>query len=108
VLDGLDVPPIIHSTFLRFRSPPRTDGASMQERFQADVVSVLGELLPHPFRVPVATLVCERTPYMHVPFDDRHVLATICFTEDESVADRMATDANVALDRIHSLRIADR
>jgi hypothetical protein len=105
-LGHLDVPPIIHSTFLRFCSPPpRTDGAAVQERFQADVLSKLGELFPEPFRVPAATFVCERTPYMHIPFDNHHVLATLSFTR--SASSRYLADAVEALKYLRSMQVED-
>jgi hypothetical protein len=102
-LGRLDVPPIVHSTFLRYCSPPRTDGAAVQRRFRADVLSRLGEFFPEPFCVPVATLVCERTPYVHIPFDNHHVLATLIFN-DESASDRYLVDADDGLRRMRSMR----
>lgn len=99
-LDALDVPQIVHSTFLRFCEPPQTDGAKLQQRFSETVLSKIGNYFPEPFNIPVATLVCERRPYMHIPFDDQHVFASTLFTMN--VADRRVTKADAALQRLRS------
>jgi uncharacterized protein len=99
-LESLDVPSIVHSTFLRFREAPHTDGALVQQRFSETVLPSIGNFFPEQFKIPVATLVCERTPYMHIPFDDHHVFASTFFTT--KVADRWATKTETALERLES------
>jgi hypothetical protein len=75
-LDTLKIPGIVHSTFLRFYQVPTTPGPVIQERFQEQVVPRMTEMFPVPYPVTAAKLVCERRPYMHIPDDDHHVLAT--------------------------------
>jgi hypothetical protein len=75
-IDTLKIPGIVHSTFLRFYQVPTTPGSIVQERFQTQVVPLLEQMFPVPYPVTVAKLVCERRPYMHIPDDDHHVLAT--------------------------------
>jgi|AntRauTorckE5430_2_1112549.scaffolds.fasta_scaffold19398_1 hypothetical protein len=70
----LSVPGIIHSTFLRFGRVPMTDGMVVQERFKEAVkglVESFGKMEVHCTR-----LVIERSPYMHIPFNDQHVLTS--------------------------------
>jgi hypothetical protein len=73
------IPGIIHSSFCRFRTAITSDGdgggAQLQERFQTHVVDVPKDksFFPSPIPISSVTLVCERTPYMHIPDDDRHV-----------------------------------
>src|SRR3569623_1022996 len=73
----LDIPTIIHSTFLRFYAAPQTPGQVVQERFHEQVLPKLHEFFPEPFHVPIATFICERIPYMHIPFDADHVFASV-------------------------------
>lgn len=69
-------PGIIHTTVLRFHQKPVSDGATVQQHFQKSVLDQLPSLFPDPIAVPVAKLVCERTPYMHIPHNAGHVFAT--------------------------------
>jgi len=79
-----NIPGIIHSTFLRFSSTPQTSGAEVQEAFRSKIQGRLGteffrsanadEPTPLILRANTARLVCESTPYMHIPDDDEHVL----------------------------------
>jgi hypothetical protein len=71
------MPQIIHSTFCRFTRVPRTCCDQVQERFQRDVVSNLSSMFPSSIAVNSVSLVCERTPYMHIPNDERHVLLNV-------------------------------
>ena len=70
------IPGIIHSTFLRFSRIPETPGYEVQERFQSEAVSRIGDffLKETPIVADTVKLVCESTPYMHIPDDDKHVL----------------------------------
>jgi hypothetical protein len=70
------MPQIIHSTFCRFTKVPSTNCDQVQERFRRDVVSNLSTMFPSSILVNSVSLVCERTPYMHVPNDEIHVLFT--------------------------------
>jgi hypothetical protein len=81
-LDTLKIPGIVHSTFLRFYQVPTTPGKVIQERFQEQVVPKMQEMFPVPYPVTAAKLVCERRPYMHIPDDDHHVLATSLFLDE--------------------------
>lgn len=100
--DTMNIPTIIHSTFLRFYAEPATPGTDVQRRFQQHVQQHIHTLIPEPFLVPIATFVCERTPYMHIPFDSSHVYASLFFTED---ATRRATsDVDTALRELQLLK----
>lgn len=71
------IPGIIHSTFLRFGQVPETDGGVVQKRF-----SEIQDLIKKRFgtlKVNSVRLAIERTPYMHIPCNDRHVLASFEF-----------------------------
>ena len=71
---SLIVPDIIHSTFLRFGSVPETDGNIVQERFieaTKDLARIFGKI-----GVYCTRLVIERTPYMHIPYDEEHLLTS--------------------------------
>lgn len=80
------IPGIIHSTFLRFSATPQTPGAEVQEAFQSKIQGKIGKEFfcktkaDEPsaliLRANTARLVCESTPYMHIPNDDEHVLWT--------------------------------
>lgn len=78
-VDTLSIPCIIHSTFLRFHETPKTNGEVAQTKFQNLVSSHLAEFFPREYQVHTARLVCERTPYMHIPNDADHVLLTFQF-----------------------------
>lgn len=91
---SLDIPGIIHSTFLRFYSVPTTPGQAVQKRFREKVVSHLSSFFPDPIEVPVSKLVCEKTPYMHIPHDDQHVFATSFFSSAKE--NRFVTDSKAA------------
>jgi len=77
--DTLSIPNIIHSTFLRFHEVPESIGKEVQELFQRHVKDKLTTFFPDPISVPHAKLVCERIPYMHIPDDKDHVIATFQF-----------------------------
>ena len=68
------IPGIIHTTFLRFSREPKTCGESVQRQYQANVVPIIHAIFPMVVSVPQVYLVCEATPFMHIPKDDNHVL----------------------------------
>lgn len=68
------IPGIIHTTFLRFSREPKTSGESVQRQYQSKVVPVIQNMFPRVISVPQVYLVCEGTPYMHIPKDDDHVI----------------------------------
>lgn len=72
---SLSIPPIVHSTFLRFDRVPATKGEFVQAKFQDLVLSRLKETFSDEVEMNSAALVCERMPYMHIPYDEHHVLA---------------------------------
>ena len=81
------IPNIIHSTFLRFGDVPISSGSGeeIQQKFQTSVVPIVHEIFGQVFsRTDVSVwndslckLVCETTPYMHIPDDEDHVLLKI-------------------------------
>lgn len=81
-VDTLRIPGIVHTSFLRFPAPIASNGLELQERFQALVLPRLKQLFPQPITAHTAVLVCERTPYLHHPYDDRHALLSIELTDD--------------------------
>lgn len=84
-LDGLkirNIPPIVHSTFLRFQSVPQSDGKIVQDRFATIVKPKLQDIFsssssPSSFEASWTKMICEWSPYMHTPDDDEHVLSTV-------------------------------
>lgn len=100
--DSLRIPGIIHSTFLRFYSLPTTPARTVQERFREKVIANLSEFFPDPIIIDVSKLVVERTPYMHIPHDDRHVYATSFFSEQKD--DQFILDVKSAEDRLIAYR----
>ena len=77
-LKALSIPPIIHSTFLRFLNEPSfSTGESIQEKFQRNIVSCLDKYFTDGITLDSVKFVYERTPYMHIPNDDSHVLHEI-------------------------------
>jgi hypothetical protein len=80
-VDTLRIPGIIHSSILRYLSPIQTNGELLQERFRKTVLPRLKEMFPKPVTASTAVLVCERTPYLHHPYDDRYALETLELTE---------------------------
>ena len=68
------IPPIIHSTFLRFGRTVRSDGEVVQAKFK-EICSEAKELFGK-VEVKSMKLVIERVPYMHIPCDENHVLAS--------------------------------
>jgi hypothetical protein len=83
-LDGLkirNIPPIVHSTFLRFQSVPTTHGDVVQDRFATIVAPKLQDIFSlsssSPFEASWTKMICEWSPYMHTPDDDDHVLSTV-------------------------------
>jgi hypothetical protein len=82
-VDTLRIPGIIHSTVLRFPFPIVTDGNAVQEGFQRLVLPRLDEMFAKTtVEVDTAVLVCERTPYLHHPYDERHALETLSLTDE--------------------------
>ena len=84
------IPGIIHSTFLRFSSAPQTPGEKVQEAFRSRIQEKIGKEFfriadgdeTAPFlQADTVRLVCESTPYMHLPNDDEHVLWTCELTK---------------------------
>lgn len=70
----LIIPGIIHSTFLRFGHVPKSNGDLVQERLkkmQSKIKDSFGKV-----ELKTVRLAIERTPYMHIPFNDRHVLTS--------------------------------
>lgn len=80
-IDTLRIPGIVHTSVLRFTAPIVTDGNVVQERFQENVLQRLKDFFPTPITVTTAVLVCERTPYLHHPFDEHHALQVVELTE---------------------------
>jgi hypothetical protein len=78
------IPDIIHSTFLRFTKAPKTQGHLAQARYQSKVVPQVRNIFEQPFPANVCKLVIERTPYMHVPEDDYHVIHSWSLHEGSS------------------------
>jgi hypothetical protein len=77
ILSGLSIPGIVHSTVIRFADTPKTDGSTVQEIFQRTVLECLAtELVQQPVILESMTLALERRPYMHIPYDEKHVLWT--------------------------------
>eukprot|EP00978_Attheya_sp_CCMP212_P015218 scaffold39179_cov50-Attheya_sp.AAC.8 len=72
--ETLAIPNIVHSTFLRFSQIPKTNATTVQSRFQQMVLPQLSSLFPDELEVDTCTLVCARTPYMHIPYDEHHVM----------------------------------
>ena len=68
------IPGIVHTTFLRFSSEPKSCGDSVQRQYQSKVVTVIEHIFPMVISVPQVYLVCETTPFMHIPNDEDHVL----------------------------------
>jgi len=76
-VNTLRIPAIVHSTVLRFTNPIITDGQVVQERFRRNVLPRLSGIFNKPITATTAVLVCERTPYLHHPYDDRHAIKVI-------------------------------
>lgn len=73
-----NIPPIVHSTFLRFQSVPQTDGNVVQDRFATIVKPKLQDIFSSSsFEASWTKMICEWSPYMHTPDDDDHVLSTV-------------------------------
>lgn len=69
------IPSIVHTTFLRFASIPKTNGTIVQERFQSVItMDALQSWFPHVIEVNEVRLIWERTAFMHIPADDNHIL----------------------------------
>jgi len=77
-LSTYSIPEIVHSTFLRFHSVPQTDYEVVQERLRQKVLPNFFQVFSSEYDIDSVKLVCERKPYMHVPFDNKHVYE--CFT----------------------------
>ena len=77
-LKSLSIPSIIHSTFLRFsKELVFSSGESVQEKFQGNIASCLEKYFSNGITLDSLKLICEKTPYMHIPNDDSHVLYEI-------------------------------
>lgn len=79
---GMDIkiPNIIHSTFLRFAKEPSGCGIEIQQRFQTNVAPRSRNIFQmaltrdgSAWDGSLCKLICETTPYMHVPNDNGHV-----------------------------------
>jgi hypothetical protein len=75
-VDTLQIPNILHTTFLRFNRVPATKGETVQARFREYVLPKLEGMFSYPITFRDARLVCEKVPYMHIPDDSDHVLET--------------------------------
>ncbi len=73
----LQIPNIIHSTFLRFGGHPVTDGKLIQRRFQSMVQSKVKEIFGNGHCINTVKLVTEKRAYMHVPCDEDHILKSM-------------------------------
>jgi len=111
LVESMSVPPIIHSTFLRYYSEPSTFGSKVQERFRDTVIPRLASFFPYPISVPVVKFVVERSPYMHIPHDPDHVVLTSFLTSETGSSKetaenpRFVTNCRVAeqlLEDLHS------
>jgi hypothetical protein len=68
------IPNIIHSTFLRFGRSLVTKGEAVQAKFGEVCIGakeIFGKV-----EINSMKLVVERVPYMHIPCDENHVLAS--------------------------------
>lgn len=82
IVETLRIPGIVHTSFLRFPFPITTKGEIVQERFQTNVLPRLRDMFGKPITADTVVLVCERTPYLHHPYDDLHALITIDMTDE--------------------------
>ena len=71
--ETISIPDIIHSTFLRFHRVPTTPAVEVQQRFEC-LTNQEELLFPIKFSLTTVMLVCERTPCIHITFDDNHVI----------------------------------
>jgi hypothetical protein len=72
--DHLIIPGIIHKSFLRFGRSPQTNRVDVKKRFEEDANDIkdcFGKIEVNSVRLAV-----ERIPYMHIPYDERHVLTS--------------------------------
>lgn len=102
ILPPLIIPGIIHTTFMRFGRKPKSDRMNIVKRFETDGDEIrryfnksdnyfkndsssnkhdndndnIGDESNGRIEVDSVRLVCERSPYMHVPMDERHVLTS--------------------------------
>ena len=70
----LKVPNIIHTTFIRFAHSPKSSRAAVSERFLK--ASINPKNMFGKISVDSVRLAIERIPYMHIPCNERHVLAS--------------------------------
>ena len=82
----VQIPNIVHTTFLRFRRVPHTPRSVVQERFRNLVLPRLPQLFgggdsqqQQELVLEDAKLVNEQTPYMHIPMDKEHVIEVFSF-----------------------------
>jgi uncharacterized protein len=75
-LRALSIPPILHSTFLRFHQEPQGSASTIQQKFQDEVLRKLPMILSEPLSLSTVALIAERRPYMHIPNDKDHVVST--------------------------------
>ena len=74
----IQIPNIIHSTFLRFGGNPCADGKVIQKRFQTLVQDKIKTILGGGVLcIDTIRLVVEKRAYMHIPCDEEHVLSSI-------------------------------
>jgi hypothetical protein len=78
------IPGIAHSTFMRFHDiPNKTSGEKIQTRFQELAIPSVKTIFEETVFLAQSTrLVCETTPYMHIPYDDDHVFVSISPIEE--------------------------
>ena len=79
------IPNIIHTTFVRYKNTvePENGGRLLQQSFQTNIVNNISEFkFPSSLSMSSVSLVCERTPYMHIPNNDHHVFERIDLSTD--------------------------
>ena len=74
------IPPIVHSTFLRFRRAPlNTNGENVQSKMSAVVMPKLKDTFHYTIIARDVKLACERIPYMHITNHPEYILASYPF-----------------------------
>jgi hypothetical protein len=78
------IPGIVDSTFLRSPNvPSKSSGEDIQTRFQQLAIPSVKKIFEDDIFIAKSTrLVCETTPYMHIPCDDDHVFLSISSIEE--------------------------
>jgi uncharacterized protein len=78
-MDPVQIPNIIHSTFMRFNRVPDTPVNVVQEKLQQFVIPELSTFLPYTQTEQAISLVVEDTPYMHMKAEDREKYTVMQF-----------------------------